>query len=163
MGRYLNRSLEGLEDTAVGAARADSHQGDDDIDMRSHQEGRGGGTAGDREHKGKKRLEGWDDYTPSDRLRMSIVPRAETSLSKTVTDQAILALRRESLADLFPVRAVAAGCVFVGMKGRGIAVEGGSDDGGGEEAVARWVKDITSSKVDLDNFWDVVGILEGTK
>ena len=51
------------------------------------------------------------------------------------------------LANLFPARAVAVGCVWVVMAERGLKVE---------EDIRKWVDGITSGKVDLGDFEEVL-------
>ena len=51
------------------------------------------------------------------------------------------------LANLFPARAVALGCLYVVMEDRGLKIT---------ENVADWVDDITGGKVDMEDLEEVV-------
>lgn len=55
------------------------------------------------------------------------------------------------LANLYPSRAVALGCVYTTMRGQGLlsAAVGGED-------LTSWVRDISSGKVDVEDFAEVV-------
>jgi len=54
------------------------------------------------------------------------------------------------LANLFPARAVALGCLFVVMQERGLRIT---------EGRTKWVDDISSRKVDYEDFEEVVEAL----
>lgn len=51
------------------------------------------------------------------------------------------------LATLFPARAVAVGCLWLAMEERGLRLE---------ETVGKWVDGITSGKVDIGDFEEVL-------
>ena len=51
------------------------------------------------------------------------------------------------LANLFPARAVALGCVYTAMIDKGLSI--------GEE-MAEWVDQISSGKVDVEDFREVI-------
>lgn len=56
------------------------------------------------------------------------------------------------LANFFPARAVAAGCLFVVLTARGLQIPVSTE---------RWLDDITSGKVDMEDFDEVLVELRG--
>lgn len=56
------------------------------------------------------------------------------------------------LANFFPARAVAAGCLFVVLTARGLQIPASQE---------RWLDDITSGKVDMEDFEEVLVELSG--
>ena len=52
-----------------------------------------------------------------------------------------------NLSNLFPARAVALGCVYKALQDRGLSIR---------EDLRRWVDQITSGKVDLEDFEEVI-------
>lgn len=56
------------------------------------------------------------------------------------------------LANFFPARAIAAGCLFVVLSARGLQIPVSQE---------RWLDDITSGKVDMEDFEEVLVELRG--
>lgn len=56
------------------------------------------------------------------------------------------------LANFFPSRAVAAGCLFVVLTARGLQIPASQE---------RWLDDITSGKVEMEDFEEVLIELRG--
>lgn len=54
------------------------------------------------------------------------------------------------LANLFPARAVALGCLYAAMEERGWQITGGRNE---------WVNNISSRKVDAEDFEEVIEII----
>lgn len=59
--------------------------------------------------------------------------------------------KKYQLANLFPARAVALGCLYVVMEDRGLRMA---------ETRKEWVEDIASGKVDDEDFEEVVDMLQ---
>ena len=54
------------------------------------------------------------------------------------------------LANLFPARAVTLGCLYVAMQDRGLRFS---------EDLSQWVDQITSRKVDMEDFAEILEVL----
>ena len=66
------------------------------------------------------------------------------------TDALVCRCKDYQLANLYPARAVALGCVSVIMTKRGLRSAKG---------LAKWVEGISGGKVDMEDFEETVGIL----
>ncbi|CAF9912457.1 hypothetical protein IMSHALPRED_000320 [Imshaugia aleurites] len=75
----------------------------------------------------------------------------DTSIGRSCRSKAISACKNYQLANLFPARAVALGCLNVTMEERGLRTA---------NARKEWVDDIGSRKVDNEDFEEVVEILK---
>ena len=62
------------------------------------------------------------------------------------SSNALCSCKNYQLANLFPARAVALGCVYAALNERGLTVK---------EDMAAWVDHISSGKVDLEDFEEV--------
>lgn len=74
--------------------------------------------------------------------------------SKFALKRQLMVLRRcknYQLANLFPARAVALGCLYVVMEERGLRTANARDE---------WVDDVASRKVDNEDFEEVVELLK---
>ena len=57
------------------------------------------------------------------------------------------------VAEFYPARAVAIASLFLAMDERGLSV------GEGKQELQVWIDDVSGGKVDIEDFWEVVGLL----
>ena len=57
------------------------------------------------------------------------------------------------VAEFYPARAVAVASLFLAMDERGLNV------GEGMQELQEWIDDVSGGKVDVEDFWEVVGLL----
>lgn len=95
--------------------------------------------------------ENYDSWGKEEKEEYGVVKDAmDTSIGRACRSKAIRACKDYQLANLFPARAVALGCLYVVMEERGLRTS---------KARTEWVDDIASGKVDNDDFEEVVDVL----
>lgn len=86
---------------------------------------------------------------------MGVGHLSDTRLSKGVNESVLKALKNERLACQFPVRTVAAATVLLVLRDRGIFVENEEWEG--------WLRNISGERVNMEDFGDVVEIMEDNR
>ena len=160
--RYLSRALEELEGPAAAAGIGvyeDDRSGPASSGL-DHGEARGGrrGSRTDRSSRGQRSRDEptvWESYSRADRLRLGVGHLSDTRLSKGVNESVLKALKNERLACQFPVRTVAAATVLLVLRDRGIFVENEEWEG--------WLRNISGERVNMEDFGDVVEIMEDNR
>lgn len=130
-----------------------------------------GGVVGDSE--GVRGMEDWDTYTPGEAEECGVVELMQTGLAKRAKVWVGRAAREYVLVNWYTMRTVAVACVWLAMDETGWGLEkdkdrsgGGGKDGDGDggkekEVVCDWVEQISNGRVDADDFWEVLKVLEG--
>ncbi|MCJ1472091.1 hypothetical protein MMC13_000738 [Lambiella insularis] len=128
--RYLSRALEPFTYSSATAER------------------RSEGTEHDYSRWGKEEKDEW-----------GVVELLETGLGRGVRAWGVRAAKSYELVNFWPSRAVAAGCVWCGLGERRLVMRGleGGEKGREEE---EWVRRVGGGKVDVEDWREVVGILE---
>lgn len=96
--------------------------------------------------------EDYDEWDREAREEYGIVGRMETGLARACRAKAVDACKNYRLANFFPARAIMAGCLHLVLQQRQTRL---LDDGGtsaSNKDKARWLDDITSGKVDAEDF-----------
>ena len=113
-------------------------------------------------------MEDWDTYTPGEAEECGVVEIMQTGLARRAKFWVGKASREYLLVNFYTMRTVAVASVWLGMKdiGWGIPRDSWEEDvaGGGKlnKGIREWVEQITSGRVDPEEFWEVLEILEGS-
>ncbi|KAL6717408.1 hypothetical protein ACLMJK_005323 [Lecanora helva] len=94
----------------------------------------------------------YDDWGKEAKEEYGVVKECvDTRLGRACRAQAVTACKNYQLANLYPARAVALGCVFVVMEDRGLATVRDKRE---------WTNAICGRKVDFDDFEEVIDLLK---
>ena len=117
-------------------------------------------------------MEDWDTYTPGEAEECGVVEVMQTGLARRARFWVGRASREYLLVNFYTMRTVAVASVWLGMKdvGWGIPGDGGEEDGAGvgegkgklKMEIREWVQQIASGRVDPEEFWEVLEVLEGS-
>ncbi|KAF8420029.1 hypothetical protein EV426DRAFT_252037 [Tirmania nivea] len=115
-------------------------------------------------------MEDWDTYTPGEAEECGVVEIMQTGLAKRAKFWVGRASQEYLLVNFYTMRTVAVASVWLGMKDVGWGILGDSceEDGAREregklsQGIREWVEQITSGRVDPEEFWEVLEILEGS-
>ena len=114
-------------------------------------------------------MEDWDTYTPGEAEECGVVEVMQTGLARRAKLWVGRASREYLLVNFYTMRTVAVASVWLGMKdvGWGIPGDGGDGGAGGGRGelnveIREWVEQIASGRVDPEDFWEVLEVLEGS-
>ena len=131
-------------------------------------------------------VEDWESYTPAEAEECGVVGTMQTGLGRRSRVWVERAVREYALVNWYTMRTVAVACVWLAMReagwslpdtfkqerGQGQGQTGGKEPGGDRDGdgntegridkrvVSEWMGQLSSGKVDPDDFWEVIAVLE---
>src|SRR5438034_5568668 len=84
----------------------------------------------------------------------SFYPTIERTISSAPAADLSNRLQNYQLANYFPARAIAAACLHVTLREKGLRVT---------QSVGCWLEEVTGGRVDAEDFYDIVAELEQSK
>ena len=120
-------------------------------------------------------MEDWESYTPAEAEECGVVGLMQTGLGRRSRVWVERAAREYILVNWYTMRTVAVACVWLAMREVGWSLQGAftleqgdrDDDGKTEgqidqRAVSEWVEQLSSGKVNPQDFWEVIAVLESS-
>ncbi|KAI9777348.1 MAG: Cyclin- protein fam58a [Geoglossum umbratile] len=98
--------------------------------------------------------EDYDGMGKEQREEYKVVGLLETGIGRGCRGEVIRALQNYQLANFFPARTIAAACLYVTLQSKGLRVT---------QTVEVWLEEVTSGRVDAEDFYDVIAELERGK
>ena len=95
--------------------------------------------------------EDYDKWGKEEREEYGVTDFMETGIGKACKAKAVQSCKNFQLANMFPVRAVALGCLHVVMKERGLQ---------GDDGLAIWTDLVSGGKVDIEDITEVIETLQ---
>ncbi|KAI9770754.1 MAG: Cyclin- protein fam58a [Geoglossum simile] len=98
--------------------------------------------------------EDYDGMGREKRAEHKVVGLMETRIGRGCREEVVRALQNYQLANYFPARAIAAACLYVTLQSQGLCVA---------QTVESWLEEVTSKRVDAEDFYDIIAELEQGK
>ncbi|KAH0565957.1 hypothetical protein GP486_000649 [Trichoglossum hirsutum] len=98
--------------------------------------------------------EDYDGMRKEQRDEYKVVRLMETGIGRGCRAEVVRALQSYQLANYFPARAIAAACLYVTLREKGLRVK---------QSVESWLEEVTNGRVDAEDFYDVIAELEQIK
>ncbi|MCJ1356757.1 MAG: hypothetical protein MMC33_006753 [Icmadophila ericetorum] len=100
-----------------------------------------------------KAAEDYERWGKEEKEELGVIGEMDGGLGRICKIKAAQACKNYQLANLFPARAVAVGCLYLAIEERGLRIT---------EDVKMWLDNITSGKVDVGDFEEVLDELKQT-
>ncbi|KAH0544850.1 hypothetical protein FGG08_001079 [Glutinoglossum americanum] len=98
--------------------------------------------------------EDYDGMGKEQRDEYKVARLMETGIARACKAEIVTALQSYQLANYFPARTIAAACLYVTLREKGLRVT---------QSVGSWLEEVTGGRVDAGDFHDVVAELEQNK